>query len=280
MTAALTFLRRAARAVRSMPGAFVTAWRVTADARSFARCAADVVLFRIVRLGWLDGGAERRIRLETGAEIGYRLDQGDVRAILEVWGEQPYRLPDGTRPRGIVDLGANIGLASVWLARRYGCERLVAVEPSPANARLARANLSANGVPGEVLEAAVGDSDGTGFLDTGWSDAEHDSALGALGSSGIEVRTVSMATVLDALGPDVPPDVVKIDIEGGEAALLAGDLSWLDRVRFVVAELHCHVVDCEEIARTLAAVGFERELRFVEPSGGLQIAAFARREGA
>ena len=71
--------------------------------------------------------------------------------------QEVYRLPERLRPAGVlVDLGANIGMASVWYSRRYGIDRVVAVEPVPANVAILRKNLAANSVANEIVRATVG----------------------------------------------------------------------------------------------------------------------------
>ena len=44
----------------------------------------------------------------------------DIFEIREVWIDEAYRLTDGFSPMVVVDLGAHIGLTTLWLAKRYG----------------------------------------------------------------------------------------------------------------------------------------------------------------
>ncbi|MBK6790779.1 MAG: FkbM family methyltransferase [Betaproteobacteria bacterium] len=46
------------------------------------------------------------------------------------------------RPRGIVDAGAHIGLATVYLATRFPQATIVALEPEPSNYRLLCKNVA------------------------------------------------------------------------------------------------------------------------------------------
>src|SRR5947207_6307227 len=64
------------------------------------------------------------------------------------------------RYRRSVDIGANIGLHSIVMARCGFAVR--AFEPDPVHIEMLRANLALNGVSGvEVVEAAVSDRNGT-----------------------------------------------------------------------------------------------------------------------
>jgi FkbM family methyltransferase len=225
----------------------------TAGLGSFARCATDVVLSRGLRYWDLPGrDRERGVRFVDGGDVRYRLNRGDIQTIREVWLQECYRPPVEVPANVVVDLGANIGLTSLWYAKRYGAGRLLCVEPVAENARLARRNLSANAVTAEVVEAAVAASDGMGFLEVA-----SDFNAGRLGSRGRAVRTVSMQTLLGHLPDDQVVDLLKVDIEGGEAELFSGRLDWLERVQAIIAELHPHLgVDRPAVAARLEGCGF------------------------
>jgi FkbM family methyltransferase len=268
-----------ARSVAAIPGEVLVAWRLAHGPRSFARLAVDVFLYRLLRLGTRFGGRRRRVQLRDGAVLHYRLDRGDIRTIREVWSDEVYLLPPPAGPRTLVDLGANIGLASVWLARRYGCDHVLAVEPWPANAQVARLNLEANGLPAELVEAAVGPATGPGHLDHAAAAAERDSALARLGDSGLPVQVLSIRDILERLPGGRTPDLVKIDVEGAEDHLLTGDLTWLADVKVVVAELHCHMVDCEALIANLRSAGLPPVRIDREASGNLLLGVFARPAG-
>jgi FkbM family methyltransferase len=244
-------MNRLVRAIRFDAAQLARMWE-TATVRSFARFAADLLSLRVLRLVRMaPSGRERRIELRDGTRLTYRLNFGDLQSIREVWLEGAYRLPFEATSGVLIDLGANIGLTTVWLAKRYRYATIIAVEPSPGNARLARLNFAANGIDAEVLEAAVGPSDGTAFFDDNES-----SNLGRVSPAGRPVAMVSMTTVLEHLPETASVDLVKMDIEGGEEALLQGNLGWLARVRSLIAEFHPAVIDYPRAVRTLQQAGF------------------------
>jgi FkbM family methyltransferase len=130
----------------------------------------------------------------------------------------------------LVDVGANVGLYTC-LARSLG-KRTIAVEPHPANLRVLRANLAANGWQDtEIVAAGLSDADGEAELlgsDTGASLLS--------GWAGTPERTLLRhrirLTTLDALlGERFAGErlLVKIDIEGAEHACLRGAAHTLDR---------------------------------------------------
>ncbi|MFG2586334.1 FkbM family methyltransferase [Streptomyces malaysiensis] len=64
----------------------------------------------------------------------------------------------------IVDVGANIGLFSLWAARQADGVRVVAVEPNPDTLPYLQANLKLNSVAADVVPMAVTDRSGTATL--------------------------------------------------------------------------------------------------------------------
>jgi FkbM family methyltransferase len=203
------------------------------SARSFPRYAIDIVLYRYMRVRVPKrADARRTIRLKNGVQLVYRLNRGDIQTVRAVWFQGTYRLPyDLPGDRGtLVDLGANIGLASVYLGRRYGFERLVAVEPLPENAELARLNLAINDISAEVVQAAVAPQAGqTTFVRAN----NHNSGLVAPQDGGLPVVLVTV----DEIAPE-PIRLVKLDIEGGEGPLLTANTAWLDRTTGLIVEFH------------------------------------------
>jgi FkbM family methyltransferase len=234
---------------------------LAADSRSFRTYATDIVVHRLLRLPTPfrpRSGGLRTLRLTNGVEFTYRRERGDIYTVREVWLDEAYRLPVGFTADVIVDLGAHIGLASLWLARHYDASTVIAVEPSPGNAELARANLARNGVQADVIEAAIGAVDGEAWFAEGTQ-----SNLGRLASTGVLVRTVGMETVVARLDKGRTIDVLKVDIEGAESAVFAGAPPWLERVRVVVAELHLSGDELQTVRETLTEAGL-REW----PAGG------------
>ena len=244
------------------------------DMRSLMRLCTDIVLFRVLRVwpAFGSAGKLRAIRLDD-MSITYRLNRGDIQSIREVWLNESYRLPPDHGPKVVLDLGADIGLTSVWLAKQYGCTRIVGVEPDAGNAALARRNLEANGINGEVVEAAAGPTDGTGFF----AFSSH-SNLGRLvaaesSSARTHVATLTPESILRSAGLE-HVDLCKIDIEGGEGALfLKGDTTWLARVDAIVAELHPTVIDSSAVIRAIDSAGL-----YYRPPGstGCKLEFFAR----
>jgi FkbM family methyltransferase len=249
------YLKRARETARGLAHELRGGFALTADAASFARFASDVILSRLMqRLPLPNRDRDRMIRIRGGLELHYRLNRGDIQSIREVWIDECYRLPFDLKPSRLLDLGSNIGLTSLWFAHRYGCQTVIAVEPSPENARLTRLNLEGNRIVAEVIEAAVGPRDGTAMF----QDAR-ESNLGRLDAAGggRAVTMVSMETLLQRLPPGAEIDLIKMDIEGGEGPLLQdADVKWLSRVRSIIAEFHPELIDYPAVIKSVERQGF------------------------
>lgn len=235
---------------------------MTRGVTSRLRAATDVIVSRFLRffkLGSYD--RPRTVKMMDGTRITYRMNRGDVQGLREVWMDGCYQLPFAIQPKVLVDLGANIGLTSLWLHRQYHCERIIAVEALEANARLVQQNFVQNNIPGTVIHAAIGPRDGVVSFE-----CRNESNIGRIASdtgdtngdvtSTVQVPMISMDQVLSKLDPGQRIDLVKLDIEGGEEALFSENLGWLQRVDAIVAELHPGIADCDKVVNALDAAGF------------------------
>ncbi len=145
--------------------------------------------------------------------------------------------------RLFIDVGANAGLFSLAGAHACPTVSVVGFEPDRDMAARLRRNLARNGHLAErvrLVEKAVGDVDGSArFLP---STHPENPGLGRLAGCsedgrGYEVPVVRLDSFLEGGGR---PDVVKIDVEGGELRVLRGmaGLFAMGRPRAILVETH------------------------------------------
>ncbi|MBJ7471358.1 MAG: FkbM family methyltransferase [Solirubrobacteraceae bacterium] len=184
--------------------------------------------------------------------INYVLDlRDDSEVTLWIWFYGRYEEPllaraaacltadgRGERPlegKTFLDVGANIGTASLCALVRQGAARAVLFEPHPSNLRLLRMNLAANDLTdrGTVCATAVSDAAGeVTFEESTDNIGDHrvrDTSATAAGALGEEHRTtitvpaVTLDEGLSGAGVD-PADVglVWVDVQGHETHVLDG----------------------------------------------------------
>ncbi len=142
----------------------------------------------------------------------------------------------------VIDLGANIGLATRLFAARYPACRILAVEPHLENYRLLEKNLTELVKLGRcrIVRAAVWGRKSR-LAVTAPPEGE-DSYYGMYVYETLEegVQVVDAVTMTDLIGQAGFPvvDILKVDIEGGEVSLFRGELSWLTQVHTIAIEFH------------------------------------------
>ena len=155
-------------------------------------------------------------------------DDTEFFGAYEVFGTGDYDVDSSEGVFRVLDLGANVGFASMLFAERYPRAEIVAVEVAPDTfARLSR-NLACFPNVRPML-TAVG-VDGPHQLDLGAPSAER-----RVGARGVVVPGVSLTTLLTQLGWAVV-DLLKIDVEGAEFAIFADTA--VTHVRLIVGEVH------------------------------------------
>jgi FkbM family methyltransferase len=119
-----------------------------------------------------------------------------------------------------IDIGANVGLFSLFVAATARIARILAIEPEPGNfARLAF-NIAANpGLPITALAVALGDAEGTAFIMLNARDRGGTRMAAGGTPGGVEVRCRPLLAVVNEAGL-TGIDALKIDVEGAEDKVL------------------------------------------------------------
>jgi FkbM family methyltransferase len=178
--------------------------------------------------------------LLTGATAAYALRRGDLEVMIrhassDTWVfrevfldglyDQALGLLAGSKSPKIVDLGAHVGLFSVRAAASHPGARIVAVEPDRLNLRVLREVLERNARSSHewtLVEACAATQAGTARLVEDASYVSHAESVGhpPAGFEAQPERSVTEVPAIDALPLIDGAELVKMDIEGSEWAIL------------------------------------------------------------
>jgi FkbM family methyltransferase len=145
----------------------------------------------------------------------------------------------GKPPGLFVDVGANLGWHAVHAAKHPSVKTVVAFEPDPFNAWLLDRNLAENAIENAIVSnAAVGGRCGNIHLHRyKSSNRGRHSLLANYGFGSRLVPLVDLDSALAQLGfAEQPVNVLKIDVEGYEPAVIAGATKTLERTAAVILE--------------------------------------------
>lgn len=198
------------------------------------------------------GKANFKLKLPGGRKINLRGNSSDIETFLDVFVGRQYDFAMPIEPKWIIDLGANIGLSSVFFRLKYPGATIVAVEPQLENYKLLQKNV-ADDKNIFTVQAAV------------WSHETeldiYDPGIGEWGFqvvenpkvSGGKVKGITLDRIMAMYGIR-EIDVLKVDIEGAEYQLFKeGNQTWLQNVKILAIELHENSV---EVLRQIVSYDF------------------------
>lgn len=229
-----------------VPGAY---WNVLRTLNARGRVKSQAIRIRPVGIRY-----PLEIRMQTSS---------DPDVFDDIFHRREFKFLDHIHdPRVIIDLGANVGYVSAFFLSQFKNCFVLSVEPDPDNYLQCVKNLGPYGNRSQLLHAAVWHSRGDMLLSRG--------TFGDGREWATEVREARKGERCDVYALDVPSliamcpqptiDLIKIDIEGSEAALFSGNLEWLDQVKNLCVELHGS--KCEQAFRAALAPYQFRELHY------------------
>lgn len=220
MNATLRFARRAAGAIYRQlnPSPEVAAWRrIDAMAGSVPRHTPGSVKL-----------------------LDYDIEYADLLSFCpqfhEIFVQRGLKFRATSASPRILDCGANIGAASLFYKREYPGARITAYEADPVLCAMTKRNLERNGAADvEVVHAALWTSNGeVTFRAEGSDSGMIDGLAGIVDAKAVTVPSLRMRDVLER----DRIDMLKLDIEGAECAVLEDCEPALDRVNAIVMDLH------------------------------------------
>ena len=212
----------------------------------------------------------------NGFTSRFAISSGDeLRRTETLGGEGRFlrRLLEEIRPGEVVyDIGTNLGLYTIFLAKAVGPEgRVIGFEPELRSFERCRENLQLNSLPNvKVFDRALGNEDREIVLavDECAASGVHHVVGGRDGETSTRWQSAKMVVgdrFIDMESLPVP-NVIKVDVEGMEEEVLLGLAQTLHRpeCRLIFCEVHFAVLDQRgrwdaprRIVRFLGDCGFD-----------------------
>jgi FkbM family methyltransferase len=214
-----------------------------------------------------------RLRFERAALI-----QSHALDYLE---PETFAWLDSTMRDGEVlwDIGANIGLYTLWCAHRFPDARVVAFEPNALTYPLLVRHVIANGVADRVMALPIALSGGDpALLSFRLRTLTPGLAANQLDVAGappmLDGREAARYSVIAGSGDRLAsllalpaPQHLKLDVDGIEPQILAGASRLLASVRSVLVE-HEHQPNLDALERPLLAAGLVEDVSFRHRGSG------------
>jgi FkbM family methyltransferase len=205
------------------------------------------------RSAWHRAETTPRFTPGTIRMMEYDIRYSDLLSFCPQWEsifvKRALEFRSASRTPRILDCGANVGVASLFFHRLYPEARITAFEADPSIFSMLDANVRGNGAAAvETRHAAIWTSAGTLTFRCEGSDSGMIDALpGAVAGKATTVPSVRLRDLLE----EGPVDLLKLDIEGAEDAVLADCEPVLDRVSAIVMDLHEFDPGTRQVPRVL-----------------------------
>jgi len=183
---------------------------------------------------------------------GRREDWNAIKEVLSLdeYGAVDCLLSRKTSPR-VLDVGANIGCFAIRVFASAPTARVLSVEAGSDTFALLEENRRANpDFAWRCLHAGAWGSDRPLTLKRGASSLSHQVVEDGEGET---VRGISLANLLREAGWD-RVDLMKMDIEGGEASAIPGGMDALNRTNILIVEIHSDRIDAAPVDATLRSI--------------------------
>lgn len=135
----------------------------------------------------------------------------------------------------IIDVGANIGLVSLYFAKKLPNAKIVSIEADPNVFSYLKKNIKQNNITNvECINAAAWSSAGVVYFESNSADAGH-VVTEKKSNKTTEISSIDIAKVLESYDT---VNLFKMDIEGGEFEVFPHIYKYLNKIENIILEVH------------------------------------------
>jgi FkbM family methyltransferase len=169
----------------------------------------------------------------------------DLRTLYDIFYKEEYsawqfidRLKAVDSDHLIIDLGANIGCASLYFLYIFRRSHLIALEPDYENFAILSDNLRNYTTRATLLNAGAGPKDAFCKNVNSAEGSDQFDAFRFEESDSGKIKMRSLKGLLSEYSSNHQRVILKVDIEGYERYIFEGETSWFDNVDIVFIEGH------------------------------------------
>lgn len=170
-------------------------------------------------------------------KVHLRPGSTDNCVFKQIFLQQDLNIPilDKIQVDTVIDLGANIGLSSLYMANKFPKAKIIGVEPDESNGKMFNINLNHYPNVDFILGAVRGDHEKLEINDYGKGATGYmaEPTKSQNGMSSITISDIMKKYQWDKI------DILKMDIEGSEKSVFEKNYEdWLPKTKVLFVELH------------------------------------------
>lgn len=167
--------------------------------------------------------------------IFFRNIYSDIAIFEQIFINKEYHVNIAFTPKTIIDLGANVGYASLYFNAKYPTAQIIAVEPEVNNFLQAKKNVEHYKNIALLNGAIWHNNDKLFLVDNGLGEAGF---MVNAGDGVNEIKAYTIPNLLEMMNAKTI-DILKIDIEGAEKEIFENNIDlWLPKTKVVIVETH------------------------------------------
>lgn len=189
----------------------------------------------------------------------------DIVIFEQVFIYEEYRIPipSHIKPQLIIDGGAHVGYASIYFANQFPEAKIFAIEPSQANRKVLKENVSCYPQV-TIIPAAIWNEKIS--LESTRSNTKGGAGFRVSEAKSTTSELIDSITIEDILqlANTAKINILKLDVEGSEKEIFSNSDNWINKVDMIIIELHERVKPgCRE-AFNSATSAFEFQGKYGE----------------